>query len=61
MIGYFIFVMGFYIVKNNDVIILNYVMKINIEDICDWVREEDIFVIDRGFRDFLDFFEEMGI
>uniref|UniRef100_K1RZ83 Uncharacterized protein n=1 Tax=Magallana gigas TaxID=29159 RepID=K1RZ83_MAGGI len=36
-------------------------MKTNIEDICDWVREEDIFVIDRGFRDSLDFLEEMGI
>lgn len=53
--------MGPYIAKNNDATILNHVMKTNIEDICDWVREEDIFVIDRGFRDSLDFLEEMGI
>lgn len=59
--GYFISVMGPYIAKNNDATILNHVMKTNIEDICNWVREEDIFVIDRGFRDSLDFLEEMGI
>uniref|UniRef100_K1REP5 Cysteinyl-tRNA synthetase, cytoplasmic n=1 Tax=Magallana gigas TaxID=29159 RepID=K1REP5_MAGGI len=53
--------MGPYITKNSDATILNHVMKTNIEDICDWVREEDIFVIDRGFRDSLDFLEEMGI
>lgn len=59
--GYFISVTGPYITKNNDLTALNHVMNTNIEDICDWVREEDIFVIDRGFRDSLDFLEEIGI
>ncbi|XP_062599343.1 uncharacterized protein LOC134260823 [Saccostrea cucullata] len=59
--GYFVSVMGPYIAKNNDATILNHVMKTNIEDICNWVREDDIFVIDRGFRDSLDYLEQMGI
>ena len=33
----------------------------NLEDIRSWVQEEDIFVVDRGFRDSLDCLEQMGI
>lgn len=49
MIGYYLLVMGFYFVRNNDVSILKYVMKFNIEDICNWVEKDDIFVVDWGF------------
>ncbi|XP_061177700.1 uncharacterized protein LOC133186476 [Saccostrea echinata] len=59
--GYFVSVMGPYIAKNNDATILNHAMKTNIDDICNLVKEEDIFVIDRGFRDSLDYLEQMGI
>lgn len=61
MIGYYLLVMGFYFVRNNDVSILKYVMKFNIEDICNWVEKDDIFVVDWWFCDFLDFLKEFGI
>ena len=33
----------------------------NIEDIRNWFHEEDIFIVDRGFRDSIDMLEELGI
>lgn len=36
-------------------------MHSNLEDIRSWVQEEDIFVVDRGFRDSLDYLEQLGI
>lgn len=59
--GYYLSVMGPYLARNNDASILKHVMKSNIEDICNWVEKDDIFVVDRGFRDSLDFLEELGI
>lgn len=59
--GYYIFVIGFYFVRNNDVVIFQYIMKLNREDVLKWVEEDDIFIIDRGFRDFVVYFEEFGI
>lgn len=37
IIGYFIFIIGLYFVKDNDVSIFNYIMKLNIKDICSWI------------------------
>ncbi|XP_062596569.1 uncharacterized protein LOC134258027 [Saccostrea cucullata] len=59
--GYFVSVLGPYIARNNDATILNQIMHCNIEDIRNWVKEEDIFVVDRRFRDSLDYLEEIGI
>lgn len=59
--GYFVSVLGPYIARNNDATILNHIMHSNLEDIRSWVQEEDIFVVDRGFRDSLDCLEQMGI
>ncbi|XP_056002877.1 uncharacterized protein LOC130049408 isoform X1 [Ostrea edulis] len=59
--GYFISVLGPYLARNNDATILNHIMRSNIEDIRNWVNENDIFVVDRGFRDSLDYLQEMGI
>ncbi|XP_056011994.1 uncharacterized protein LOC125671681 [Ostrea edulis] len=59
--GYFISVLGPYLARNNDATILNHIMRSNIEDIRSWVNENDIFVVDRGFRDSLDYLQEMGI
>lgn len=56
--GYYFFVFGLYVVKNNDVVILSYIMKINKEDVLKWIEERDVFVVDRGFWDFLILFEE---
>jgi hypothetical protein len=54
--GYFVSVLGPYIARNNDASILNHILKKNIEDIHvqGWVHEDDVFVVDRGFRDSLD-------
>lgn len=59
--GYYLSVMGPYLARNSDASILKHVMKSNIEDICNWVEKDDIFVVDRGFRDSLDFLEELRI
>lgn len=61
--GYFLIVVGFYFVdsRNNDVFILNYMLKLNIEDIKNWFEDDDIFIVDRGFWDVFGVFEEFGI
>ena len=59
--GYFLTVLGPYLARNNDATILNYMLKSNIEDIKGWFQEDDVFVIDRGFRDSLQLLEELGI
>ncbi len=47
--------------KNNDASILNHILKKNIENIEDWVEENDVFIVDRGFRDSIALLESMGI
>ena len=61
--GYFLSVVGPYLAdsRNNDASILNHMFKSNIEDIRNWFHEEDIFIVDRGFRDSIDMLEELGI
>lgn len=39
---------------NNDANILDHILSTNEEEILDWLRPEDTFVVDRGFRDVLD-------
>uniref|UniRef100_K1Q842 Uncharacterized protein n=1 Tax=Magallana gigas TaxID=29159 RepID=K1Q842_MAGGI len=36
-------------------------MRSNLEDIRNWVEEDDVFIVDRGFRDSLTYLEELGI
>lgn len=52
-------VFGFYFVDyyNNDVVIIKYLLFIN-ESVKNWFQENDIFIVDRGFRDVVDFLEE---
>lgn len=47
--------------KNNDWSILNHMLTSNVQDIKNWIKKEDIFIVDRGFRDYLDFLEDFGI
>lgn len=51
--GYIFTVLGPYLAdaKNNDSSILNHSIQSNTEDIKRWIQEEDVFVVDRGFRD----------
>lgn len=53
--GYFVSIQGPYLAdhKNNDASILEHIMKTNAEDIKSWLSEDDIFIVDRGFRDAL--------
>ena len=36
-------------------------LNTNVEDIKQWVQEDDIFIVDRGFRDLLELLEDLGI
>lgn len=59
--GYFLSVLGPYFAKDNDASILTHIMRSNLEDIRNWVEEDDVFIVDRGFRDSLTYLEELGI
>lgn len=51
--GYIISVLGPYLAdsKTSDAKILSHMIQTNVEDIRKWVEEDDIFIVDRGFRD----------
>lgn len=61
--GYYVSVLGPYFAdnKNNDASILNHILKNNIEEIKQWVKTSDIFVVDRGFRDSVELLSHLGI
>ena len=61
--GYFVTVVGPYLSdsKNNDASILKHMLNTNVEDVKQWVQEDDIFIVDRGFRDSLELLEDLGI
>ena len=61
--GYYISILGPYLsnTKNNDASILNHIFAHKVEEIKDWVNENDVFVVDRGFRDSLSLLEDLGI
>ncbi|CAG2242359.1 unnamed protein product [Mytilus edulis] len=46
--------------KNSDANITKHNFKLNMEQMTDWITEGDILIVDRGFRDAVDFLEEMG-
>ncbi|XP_071122620.1 uncharacterized protein, partial [Mytilus edulis] len=59
--GHFVSILGPYLSRNNDASILIHMMKCNVDDIKSFVNENDIFVVDRGFRDSISLLEELGI
>jgi hypothetical protein len=59
--GQFVAIHGPYIARNNDASILNRMLKCNINDIKGFVKDNDIFVVDRGFRDSLTLLDDLGI
>ena len=61
--GYIITVLGPYLAdaKKNDSSILNHSIQSNTEDIKRWIQEEDVFVVDRGFRDSESLLQDLGI
>ena len=60
--GYFVSIFGPYIAdnKNNEASILQHIIKTNAKDIRSWLSEDDIFIVDRGFRDALPLLEDLG-
>ncbi|XP_060081090.1 scavenger receptor cysteine-rich type 1 protein M160-like [Ylistrum balloti] len=61
--GYIVSVLGPYFAdsKNNDASILNQILNSNIQEIKEWIQENDVFVFDRGFRDSMDLLQQLGI
>ncbi|XP_045173214.2 uncharacterized protein LOC123534842 [Mercenaria mercenaria] len=61
--GYILAILGPYFSdgKNNDASITKHMMATNEGNIDDWVKENDTCIVDRGFRDSIEFLEERGI
>lgn len=61
--GYFVSVIGPYLsdAQNNDAKILKHMFAQDKEEIVNWVKDGDVFVVDRGFRDSVDFLSDLGI
>ncbi|XP_033726042.1 uncharacterized protein LOC117315788 [Pecten maximus] len=61
--GYIVSILGPYHAdsKNNDASILKHNIKTNMENMKDWLQTDDLLVVDRGFRDSLEFLSELGI
>lgn len=60
--GYIVDVLGPYFAdgKNNDANILNSLMMSDASELRRWLSPNDVFVVDRGFRDSLEMLEELG-
>ena len=61
--GYIVTVLSPYLAdtKNNDAKILNHIVATNAEDMKQWVTENDVFVVDRGFRDSSEVLSDLGV
>ncbi|XP_069107262.1 uncharacterized protein [Argopecten irradians] len=61
--GYIVSVLGPYFAdsKNNDAGILNHIIRRNFEEINDWLADNDVVIVDRGFRDSVELLQELGI
>ena len=61
--GYILSVFGPYFAneKNNDAEITKHCFVSNSEDINSWLKPNDVFIVDRGFRDAVTFLEERGL
>lgn len=61
--GYYMTVLGPYFAdsKNNDASIIKHIVSNNVEEIKSWMQANDIFVVDRGFRDSATFLQDFDI
>ena len=61
--GYILTVIGPYLAdgKNSDAKITEHMLNSNSENIAEWFKENDVLVLDRGFRDAADILKEFGI
>ena len=60
--GYIVSAIGPYYAdwRNNDANITDHLLRTNQEDILNWLKANDTLVVDRGFRDVLDFVSSLG-
>ena len=47
--------------EKSDAKITEHMLKSNVEDITNWFEENDVLVVDRGFRDAVDILKKFGI
>ncbi|XP_076072514.1 uncharacterized protein LOC143044399 [Mytilus galloprovincialis] len=61
--GYILSVLGPYYANghNNDASITKHLFKTNAEDIKKWIKDDDVLVVDRGFRDAQTFLESLNL
>ncbi|XP_056002470.1 uncharacterized protein LOC125653135 [Ostrea edulis] len=61
--GYIVSILGPYLShsKNNDASILKHMIHCNTEELKTWLKEDDIFVVDRRFRDAGEILKDIGI
>ncbi|XP_062610218.1 uncharacterized protein LOC134271999 isoform X2 [Saccostrea cucullata] len=61
--GYFVSILGPYLAdrESSDSSILTHIIKSNAESIRSWLNEDDIFTVDRGFRDALPLLADLWI
>lgn len=61
--GYIVSILGPYLSdsKNNDASILKHMIHCNTKELRTWIKENDVFVVDRGFRDAGEVLEDIGI
>ena len=58
--GYILSILGPYYAKNNDGSITKHILKTNTEGMKSWLNDNDIFIVDRGFRDVSAYLVEEG-
>lgn len=60
--GYILSVLGPYYSDsaNNDASITKHAIKTNADEIKDWLQTKDVLIVDRGFRDVLEFLRNLG-
>lgn len=61
--GYILSVLGPYLADygNNDANITKHILNNNLEEVRSWLRKDDIFIVDRGFRDAVEYLEGIGL
>lgn len=61
--GYIVSVLGPYLAdsKNNDAGILKQMFQHNVEEIKQWLADDDVMIVDRGFRDSIKLMEDFGL
>ncbi|CAC5402839.1 unnamed protein product [Mytilus coruscus] len=46
--------------KNNDAAITKHMVTVNAEGMNEWLQQDDVCIVDRGFRDVVEYLEEQG-